>query len=48
MAALAFVAGSDTAAEDSPSKVPDLGPGGQLTQTVELMAFFSGFFVKGT
>lgn len=48
MAALACGAGTDTTAEDTPSKVPDLGTGGQLTQTVELLAFFLGFSVRGT
>lgn len=48
--AAACVAGTDTAAEDNPSTEdnPDLGTGGQLTQTVELLAFFLEFCVKGT
>lgn len=48
MAALACVAGTDATAEDTPSQVPDLGTRGLLTQTVELLAFFLGIFVRGT
>lgn len=41
------MAGTDTAAEDTPSKVPGLGTGGQLTQAVELLAFLGGFLLEG-